>query len=115
MLVLSRKANETVVIDGGIKITVVAIRGDKVRLGFDAPRTTGIWRGELDISQSGAPRRRMSGGQKDRLIGAISKRSTDLSSDIEAGKIKRADQKMEHSEALYVARGVIDQFLDRSG
>ena len=32
MLVLSRKINESVVIDGGIEITVVDIRGDKVRL-----------------------------------------------------------------------------------
>ena len=48
MLVLSRKANETVVIGGGlVTVTVVEIRGDKVRLGFDAPRELSIHRGEV--------------------------------------------------------------------
>ena len=38
MLVLSRKRNESIVIDGSIVITVIEIRGDKVRLGIEAPR-----------------------------------------------------------------------------
>ena len=38
MLVLSRKANESIVIDEGIEVTVLDIRGDKVRLGFVTPR-----------------------------------------------------------------------------
>ena len=37
MLVLSRKKNETIIIDDHIVITVVEIRGDKVRLGIEAP------------------------------------------------------------------------------
>jgi carbon storage regulator len=37
MLVLSRKTNEQIVIHDNIVITVVAIRGDKVRLGIEAP------------------------------------------------------------------------------
>lgn len=36
MLVLSRKVNESIVIDGGIEIMVVEIRGDRVRLGIAA-------------------------------------------------------------------------------
>lgn len=47
MLILGRKENETIVIDGGIVITVVEIQGGKVRLGFDAPRSTKIHRGEV--------------------------------------------------------------------
>jgi carbon storage regulator len=47
MLVLSRKKNESIVIDGTIVITVVEIRGDKVRLGIEAPREVSIHRQEI--------------------------------------------------------------------
>ncbi len=47
MLVLSRKKNESIVIDENIIITVVEIRGDKVRLGIQAPREVPIHRQEI--------------------------------------------------------------------
>lgn len=47
MLVLSRKKNESIVIDGQIVITVIEIRGDKVRLGIEAPREVPIHREEV--------------------------------------------------------------------
>jgi carbon storage regulator len=48
MLVLSRKKDETVVIAGGdIVVTVLEIRGDKVRLGIDAPKDVSIHRSEV--------------------------------------------------------------------
>jgi len=47
MLVLTRKRNESIVIDGSIVITVVEIRGDKVRLGIEAPREVPIHRKEV--------------------------------------------------------------------
>ena len=48
MLVLSRKRNETIVIaDGEIVLTVVEIRGDKVRIGITAPRDISVHRGEV--------------------------------------------------------------------
>lgn len=47
MLVLSRKRNESIVIDGNIVITVVDVRGDKVRLGINAPRAVPIHRSEV--------------------------------------------------------------------
>jgi len=47
MLVLSRKKNESIVIDGNIEVTVVEIRGDKVRLGVDAPREVSVDRREV--------------------------------------------------------------------
>ena len=47
MLVLSRKKDETIVIGDNIIVTVVEIRGDKVRLGFDAPRDVTIHRREV--------------------------------------------------------------------
>ena len=38
MRIFSRKKNESIVIDNDITVTVVEIRGDKVRLAIDAPR-----------------------------------------------------------------------------
>ncbi|WP_339733750.1 carbon storage regulator CsrA [uncultured Gimesia sp.] len=47
MLVLSRKKNEKIIIDENIVITIVEIRGDKVRLGIEAPREVPIHRSEV--------------------------------------------------------------------
>lgn len=47
MLVLSRKKNESIVINDDIVITVVEIRGDKVRLGFEAPTSVPVHRREV--------------------------------------------------------------------
>lgn len=47
MLVLSRKPGESVVIGGNIAVTVVEVRGNRVRLAFDAPNEVRIVRGEL--------------------------------------------------------------------
>jgi carbon storage regulator len=47
MLVLSRRTDEALVIDGNIKIMVVEIRGNKIRLGIEAPREVQVWREEL--------------------------------------------------------------------
>lgn len=47
MLVLSRKLGESVVIGGNIAVTIVEVRGNRVRLAFDAPAESRILRGEL--------------------------------------------------------------------
>lgn len=47
MLVLSRKKNESIVINNDIVITVVEVRGDKVRLGIVAPREVSVHRSEV--------------------------------------------------------------------
>jgi carbon storage regulator len=47
MLVLSRKTDESIVIDGRIEVTVVQIEGGRVRLGITAPREVSIRRSEL--------------------------------------------------------------------
>jgi carbon storage regulator len=47
MLVLSRKNNEEIRISDTIKIVVVDIRGDKVRLGIEAPKEVPVHRDEV--------------------------------------------------------------------
>ena len=47
MLLLSRKPGDTVVIDGSIKVTVIELRGNMVRLGVEAPRDVRVHREEL--------------------------------------------------------------------
>lgn len=47
MLVLSRKKDEKIVIGDNITLMVIEIRGDKVRLGIDAPRDVAVHREEV--------------------------------------------------------------------
>ena len=47
MLVLSRKKNESIVIDGNIEIEVLQVKGNTIRLGIKAPRDVRVLRGEL--------------------------------------------------------------------
>lgn len=51
MLVLSRKPGQKIVIEGGITVTVIAVKGNQVRIGIDAPEDVRILRGELDCWQ----------------------------------------------------------------
>lgn len=47
MLVLSRKKNQTILIDGQIEIEVLQIKGNSIRLGITAPSDVRVLRGEL--------------------------------------------------------------------
>lgn len=47
MLVLSRKRDESIVIDGDIQVTVLAIHGRRVKLGISCPAEVPIHRGEI--------------------------------------------------------------------
>ena len=47
MLVLSRKINDSIITSNGLRIKVIAIRGDKIRLGFEAPESIAIYRQEV--------------------------------------------------------------------
>ena len=49
MLVLSRKKDERLVINGNIAITVLSIQGSRVRLGIEAPSHVAVQRSELMI------------------------------------------------------------------
>jgi carbon storage regulator len=47
MLVLSRQKDESIIIGDDIEITIVDVRGDKVRLGITAPREIPVHRREV--------------------------------------------------------------------
>jgi carbon storage regulator len=56
MLVLTRKSNQSIMIGDEIEVSVLAIMGEKVRIGIEAPRSIPVFRKEvyLDIQQDTA-------------------------------------------------------------
>lgn len=53
MLVLSRKVGESIVINGDVRVTIVAARGNKVRLGIVAPEYVEVHREEIQAERDG--------------------------------------------------------------
>ena len=47
MLVLTRRPGEGIVIDGKIRLTVVSVRGDRIRIGIEAPPSVVVDRQEI--------------------------------------------------------------------
>ncbi len=56
MLVLTRKSNQSIMIGDGIEVSVLAVMGEKVRIGITAPREIPVFRKEvyLEIQQERA-------------------------------------------------------------
>jgi carbon storage regulator len=56
MLVLTRKSNQSIMIGDEIEVSVLAIMGEKVRIGIEAPRSVPVFRKEvyLEIQQDSA-------------------------------------------------------------
>jgi carbon storage regulator len=50
MLVFTRAKDQQIVINDNIVVTVVAVRGDRIRLGIEAPRDVPVFRGELPLT-----------------------------------------------------------------
>lgn len=50
MLVLSRTKDESIMIGDDVEITIIDVRGDKVRLGINAPRNISVHRKEIYIA-----------------------------------------------------------------
>jgi len=50
MLVLSRQKDESIMIGDDVEIVIVDVRGDKVRLGINAPRNVAVHRKEIFIA-----------------------------------------------------------------
>ncbi|HQA58852.1 MAG TPA: carbon storage regulator CsrA [Acetivibrio sp.] len=47
MLVLTRKKNESIILNDNIEITIVDVQGDQVRIGINAPKSVSIYRKEI--------------------------------------------------------------------
>jgi carbon storage regulator len=69
MLVLSRKKNESIVINNDITVTVVEIRGDKVRLGIVAPKEVPVHRQEVFDAIHGRSPERIAAGSTGKFVG----------------------------------------------
>ena len=61
MLVLTRKSNQSIMIGDDIEISVLAIMGEKVRIGIEAPRSVPVFRREVYVEI-----------QEDREVGEVS-------------------------------------------
>lgn len=57
MLVLKRNLMQSIEIGESIRVTVVEIKGDTVKLGVDAPKDIKVWREELRQRIDGLPER----------------------------------------------------------
>lgn len=64
MLILSRKPGDAILIDGDIRIVVLAVESGGVRLGIDAPSSIGIVREEV-LLRIAEENRRAAAGPKD--------------------------------------------------
>lgn len=49
MLALSRKKNESIIIDNNIEVTVLDIKGDQIKLGISAPKSVQVYRKEVYV------------------------------------------------------------------
>ena len=57
MLVLTRKGNQSIMIGDDIEVSVLAIMGEKVRIGIDAPRSVPVFRKEVYLEIQAESRR----------------------------------------------------------
>ena len=70
MLVLTRKSNQSIMIGDDIEVSVLAIMGEKVRIGIQAPRDIPVFRKEvyLEIQQERAAEMAGASGQVDAAL-----------------------------------------------
>ena len=69
MLVLSRKTGQRIQIGDNISITVMGVRGERVQLGFDAPRQVTVRRLEIGVRPTGGCSQRHDGASHDQEDG----------------------------------------------
>ena len=67
MLALSRKRDESLVIDNNIEVTILDIRGDQVKIGISAPKEIPIYRKEVYLQIQEANKQAMDSGAAEAL------------------------------------------------
>lgn len=79
MLVVSRRAGESIVIGDDVTVSVLEVRGDVVRIGIDAPRSVAVHRAELlaQLAQSNQEAASPPADAVDSLLTAIRDRPRD--------------------------------------
>jgi carbon storage regulator len=77
MLVLTRKTNQSIMIGDDVEISVLAVSGDKVRIGISAPRDVPVFRKEVYLSIQAERLGAGAGHSKavDEALGGLSERS----------------------------------------
>ena len=75
MLVLSRKKGESVVVNGNITIVVVDVRGDKARIGIEAPADVAVYRSEILTKNASETETEKTSREMKNIVGT-SKRAT---------------------------------------
>ncbi len=55
MLVLTRKKNESLIIDGQVLVKILGVKGGRIRLGIEAPKRYNVRRGELKPKEKPLP------------------------------------------------------------
>jgi len=105
MLVLSRQRDETIVIGDEIEITVVDIRGDKVRLGITAPTRIAVHRKEVydAITKENAEAARLAGEDVAALAQTITAGPSKKASPGAAGLASRTSSRPDNAEARRTA------------
>jgi carbon storage regulator len=71
MLVLTRKGNQSIMIGDDIEVTVLAIMGEKVRIGIDAPRNVPVFRKEVYLEIQAGNARPDGGGEDGEVDGEL--------------------------------------------
>ena len=67
MLALSRKKDESLIIDNNIEVTILDIRGDQVKVGINAPKEIPIYRKEVYLQIQEANKQAMEAGAAEAL------------------------------------------------
>lgn len=76
MLVLTRKKNQTIIINDNIELTIIDVQGDQVRIGINAPKDVSIFRKEVYIDIQEENRKAAGAGNisPENIIGSLNKK-----------------------------------------